>query len=315
MSLEASSSAASTPSSSQNSQSSQGSEANTGEGSETQEGQGREQQAEPKEKKKPVPKMRKLNINGRDEYVDEDQVFRDYQKNRAGDHKLKEANQKLQEAAALEKRLREDPYSVLKDPKYSVKTRELAERMMIEHIEEEMNPKDPRDEELEHYKQQLKEFQDRDLSVKEQEEQTAQQARVEQSKTKHSTIIHEAMQMSPMSKDPAVMAEMVRDYAVHMRACMERGEDVPTAAELVQHLEGNRRRQFYALAQQHDGSDLIDMLGEDVVNKIRKADIARIKASRNQPVQSFRSEGTQNRSNTSQYIDPADAIFAARRNR
>ena len=267
-----------------------------------------------KAKPKKLPKMRALKINGVEEYIDEDKVIRDYQKYRAGDSKLKEAHQKIKEAEELQRRLADDPYSVYKDSKYSAKFEEAAERILMEKYDREMNPPDPRDEEMEDYKKRLKDYEDRDTTIKEEAEASQKQQFIESRKVAISQVLHEAMSASHLSADPQVKAEMLRDLAVYMRAAKERGEQV-TPQELVENYHGLRMRQYFALCEQHSGDELLDILGERTVNKMNKASIERIKKARNQPSQSYRNETKSSRSPSGNYIDPSDAIFAIRNGR
>ena len=87
------------------------------------------------------------------------------------------------------------------------------------------------------------------------------------------------MKQTQLSAHPESAAAVLREMALYMRAARERGEDV-TPQELVEHVHNNRFHQFYTLAQQFEGDELIEFFGDEIVNRIRKADLARLKAKR-----------------------------------
>lgn len=271
---------------------------------------------EQKQKPAPVPKMRKIKVNGADEYVDEEQVFKDYSKFKGGEAKLKEAAMSRQQTEDLKRRLEEDPEGFFSDPKMSAKKRELAEKWMIEALEEEMKVVDPKDRELEELRKKLKSYDDKVVSDKEDAEKSEHEKFVESRKTSISQKIAEAMKATHLSAYPEGQAALVREIAVYMRAGLERGEEI-SAEEAVEHLHNTRFNQMYQLAHQYEGNDLIEFLGEEIVGRIRRADLDRLNTKLNggQP-QSYKDEGQSSRPRSNQsFIDPSDERFAMRSGR
>lgn len=281
-------------------------------GSEQNSERGKEKPKAP-QPKKPVPKMRQVKVNGRVEYVDEDAVIRDYQKYKAADERLRTAAQKEAEAEKLRRQLEEDPDSVFKDPKLSGRRRELAMKWLEESIAEEVQSKDPRDAELEELRAWKKQQEDLKAEEETKAKEAEKQKFVETRKTAISQTLRDAMEASQLSAHPESAAATLREMAVYMRAAREAGEEV-TADELVQHIHNSRFQQMYTLAHQFEGDELIDFLGEEIVNRIRKADLDRIRKRRGEtPVQSYRSESFQQaKPSQGKFIDPADERFAFR---
>lgn len=247
-----------------------------------------EESVEESPKRKP-PKMRKVKIYGNEEYVNEDEVFKDYQKYRAGEAKLKEAAQMRQSVEEFYRRLAEDPDSILRDPNLSLNRRELAEKWLHEALEEEFGEVDPREKEMTELQKRLAEYEKKEKQAKEQEEMQAREQFVESRKQAISQTLHEAMQSSHLASHPESKAAVLREMAVYMRAAKERGEEV-TAQDLVEHVHNSRFQQFYTLAHQFQGNELLDFLGDEIVNRIRKADLERIRSKRNMPTQTFKNE-------------------------
>jgi hypothetical protein len=99
--------------------------------------------------------------------------------------------------------------------------------------------------------------------------------------------------------------------AVYLRAAKEQGEDV-SPQELAEYVENNRFKQYHMLANQFEGDELINFLGEAVVNKIRQADLARIRAKRGQ-AQTFKNDdGPIAYDKKDKYINPTDFRWAMR---
>lgn len=277
-----------------------------------------EEKAEPKEtaekkeeKPKPKPpKMRKIKIDGKEEFVDEDSVWRDYQKYRAGEKRLSEAAKLRQETEEKLARIKEDPYSVLSE--LGLDPSELSEKWLRQKLEEEFTEIDPREKQMRELQKRLAEYESREKQAKEQEEMTAREKFVESRKEALSKTLAEAMESSVLAKNPETQAALLREMAMYMRAAKEQGEDV-TPQELVEHIQSNRFKQYHTLANQFEGDELIEFLGKDVVNKIRKADLERLRGKRQSPAQSWKTEApapTQDRK--SKFINPSDYRFALR---
>jgi hypothetical protein len=185
-------------------------------------------------------------------------------------------------------RLQEDPEAVLSDKRLPIDKQKLAVKWLEEQIRTELNPQDPRDAKLSEAERRLKEYEDRDRQAAEAKEKQAYEAAKEQRKTAIAQTLRQAMEATQLSAHPESAAATLREMAMYMRAAKERGEDV-TPEELVEHVHNSRFHQLYTLAHQFEGDQLIDFLGEEIVNRIRKADLARLKAKR-EPQATYKSE-------------------------
>ena len=278
----------------------------------------KEEKAEPKEKveakeekpKPKPPKMRKIKIDGKEEFVDEDSVWRDYQKYRAGEKRLSEAAKLKQETEERLSRIKDDPYSVLSE--LGLDPSELSEKWLRQKLEEEFADVDPRDKQMRELQKRLEEYEGRERQAKEEEELSAREKFVESRKEALSKTLAEAMEATVLSKHPESQAALLREMAMYMRAAKEQGEDV-SPQDLVEHLQSNRFRQYHTLANQFEGEELIEFLGKDVVNKIRKADLERLRGKRQSPAQSWKAEAPSvPQDKKSKFINPSDYRFALR---
>lgn len=275
------------------------------------EGSNNEQSLEPEKPKPKPPKMRKIKVDGKEEFVNEDDVFRDYQKYKAADKRMAEAAKLRQESEDRWRKLKDDPYSVLSDPELGLNPNELAEQWLTRQLQEELEV-DPRDKEMRELQKRLEEYQKRDQEKEEQEKMTERERFIESRKEAIQKTLVEAMEASILSKNPETQAAMLREMALYMRAAKEQGEEV-TAQDIVEHIQSSRFNQYHTLANQFEGDELINFLGEAVVNKIRKADLERLRSKRAQ-TQSFKPDDKpfDLGQKKGKHLDPNEIRFAMR---
>jgi len=260
--------------------------------------------------KKKAPTIRTFKVGDEEVNLSDEDIARDYKKWKGADAKFREAADMTKSVQNFMKALEENPEEVLSNPNLPINKKKLAEKWLIAQIESELNPADPRDQKLTEAERKLKEYQDKEAAENQTKEQQELAQRVEQRKTSLSKTLSDAMQATDLSKHPESAAATLREMALYMRAAKERGEDV-TPQELVEHIHNNRFNQFYTLANQLEGEDLIEFLGEEVVKRMRKADLARIKAARGEQGESHRSEETWT-PRRSERSKPMDAYEARR---
>lgn len=230
--------------------------------------------------KKPV--IKKYKIGDEEVSLSDDDIIKNYQKWKGSDKAFREAAEARKNVDRFYQDLQENPEKILNDPKIPIDKRKLAEKWLLESIEQEMNPTDPRDARMKALEDKISEYESKEKSKAEEEQERQYSESKEKRKGELSKVFSDAMSMTQLSKHPESAASTLREMALYMRICKERGEEV-TAEDLVDHIHNSRFNQFYMLAQQFDGDELIEYLGEDIVKKIRKSDLARLRASRGVP--------------------------------
>jgi hypothetical protein len=242
-------------------------------------------QPEAKEAPKPKPAAPKLiEFNGKK--WTEAELSKELEKAKGADQRFREAAEQRKHMEAFLEQFQRDPLSVLKDKRLSINQRELAEKMLLESLEEEMLT--PEQRKLREYEGKLKEFESKEQQIKREAEEREAEQRKELKRQEIGQLFAKAMESTPLSKDPETAAMAMRDMAMMLRVAKERGLEVG-AEELAKHAEAKYQKAMYSLANTLEGEDLISFLGEEVVKKIRKADLARLKAN-NQPMQSHKDE-------------------------
>jgi len=262
-----------------------------------------------------LPTYRQIKIGDETISMTDADIARDYGKWRGADAKFREADTAKKQIEAFQQAFANDPDKVLSDPRISKETRaKLAEKWLVAQIEEELGGAvvaDPRDEKLSAAERKLKEFTDREEKAASDKEEEATQQRVQERVSSIRDTLKAAGERSPLAGDPASEAALLREMATYMRAAAEQGESV-TADQLVEHVHNQRFQQFYALANQFDGPELIDFLGEAVVKKIRQADLAKLRAGRGEGV-SQRTQPGRSQPAGDKRAPPVDAYEMIRR--
>lgn len=229
--------------------------------------------------KKAPPAYRKYKIGDQEVSLSDEDIARDYSKWKGADAKARETAEARKSVENFMKALAEDPESVLSDPRLSFDRRKLATKWLEKQIQDELTPPDPRDAKLTEAEKKLKEYEERDTKAKETKDAEERQTNLKASMDKIGTVLKEAGQMTQLSAHPESEAALIREMALYMRSAREQGE-TPTAQEIVEHIHNSRFQQFYTLAHQFDGEELLGFLGGEIAARVGKAHVARLKAKR-----------------------------------
>lgn len=231
------------------------------------------------EAKKKVPTFRKYKVGNEEVSLSDEDIARDYSKWKGADAKFREASEARQSVESFMKALAEDPESVLSDPRLTIDRRKLATKWLEKQIQDELTPPDPRDARIAEYEKKLKDIEDRDTKAKESKDAEERQVSLKASMAKIGGVLKEAGQLTHLSAHPESEAALIREMALYMRSAREQGE-TPTAEEVVQHIHNSRFQQFYTLAHQFEGEELLEFLGDETASRVGKAHVARIRAKR-----------------------------------
>lgn len=261
------------------------------------------------EPKPAAPKPQVFEVDGEKLTLAEIKQLRE--KAKGADQKFREAAEAKKQVEQFMERFQQDPLSILKDKRLPINQRELAEKMLLASLEEEMLT--PEQRKLREYEAKVKDYETKEQAVAREREERETEQRREIKRQEISQMFSKAMEATPLSKDPETAAMAMRDMAMMLRAAKERGIEV-SAEDLAQHAQAKYQKAMYSLANQLEGDDLIGFLGEDVVKKIRKADLARLRAN-NQPTQSHKNDdwAVEEKPAQRKHIDPRTAREEARK--
>ncbi len=226
-------------------------------------------------------KIWKLKADGEEfdfDATDEEAVKREIMKARG-------ANKRFQEAAGLRKdaerafEMLKDPTQlreILQDPRIGIDLKKFAEDYVWEQIQEQQltpEQKAQRDKD-----RRLAEYEAREAKAKEDglsRQQQESQARYE---TGYETKITKALEAGGIPKTPEAVSRM----AEYLLRAVENGYDL-SPEDLVQQVRQDYISEFTAVLGAADGDQLLALLGEANAEKLRKADLKRLKNPQGNP--------------------------------
>jgi hypothetical protein len=217
----------------------------------------------------------KLKVNGAERELTEQELLRKASLGYSAEEKYQQAAEMRSAAEQLFQALKTDPLAVLTHPEVGVNFRELAEQYLAKEIQREMMPPEQRElEELREYKrQQLEAAQEaetqRMTATQQQEMQTLQTRAAKDYDTK----ITEVLKQSHLPKTPYTVKRVAELMSNAIRNGYEL--DVTHAVDMVREAY---QTDLKALVGGLDGEALVKTLGNDLVSRLRKHDLAQIKA-------------------------------------
>lgn len=232
-------------------------------------------QEQPKETPQPSKKY-KIKVDGAEEEMDEDSVLKLAQMGRA-------ANKRFQEAAGMRKQaeefislLKSNPRSVLENPAIGLDLKKFAEDYLIEQLQkEQLTPEQKRIAELEaELKRHDEEKKQKDEEQKRQDFQKLQERFAQEYEQK----ISDALSSGGLPRTPYTVKRM----AEYMSLALNNNLDLEPkdVAKLVRQ---DYQNEVTAIIGQADGETLLQILGSQVADKIRKYDLAKLKAGTAMP--------------------------------
>lgn len=220
----------------------------------------------------PAPNLHKVKVDGAEMEIPYDELIRDYQTRKASDKAFREGAQARKEAEQLVLMLKNDPISVLKDPRLGHDVRKLAEEYLAAQIGDElMDPKDRELRDLKKWKQDQDDAKANEAKTAKEKENAELTAHYTQ---EYSTAIVDVLQAGGLPKTPTCVKRM----AYYMNEGLKRNLDLSPkdVVGLVRDDFIAEQRELYGNS---DGDTLLSLLGEDVAAKIRKHDLSRLKQS------------------------------------
>jgi len=220
----------------------------------------------------------KLKVDGSEEDFEidldnEEELKRHFQMSKAANKRMAEAATTKKQIESFIRQLQQDPIAALQNPalKLNKDFRSIAEEYLAQQImEETMSPQE-------------KKLRDAERIIREREEESRSKREQEELQQRHQLEQHYAQQFEKViqgalseSNVPKTTAT-VRRMAQLMSKNLEHGYDLEPK-QLAELVRQDYLRDIQELFGATEGDTLLSMLGDDVSNKIRKADLARLKA-------------------------------------
>lgn len=224
----------------------------------------------------------KLKINGREMELEEPEVIRRAQLASAADEKFREAAEMRKQAEQFFQTLLSDPKSVLLHPELrdKINFRQLAEEFLGSELKRELMS--PEERELQELREWRKQQQEQAENAKREQMTKAQREEMtrlqQQAAKKYDQEITDILSVSQLPKNPYT----VKRVAELLHGALSKGYelDVQTAVDMVRE---SYMSDVQALVGGLDGEALVRVLGDEITKKLRKHDLARLKAQLAQP--------------------------------
>lgn len=226
-------------------------------------------------------KIWKLKADGEEfefDATDEEAVKREIMKARGANKRFESAAQMRKEAEQAFSMLK-DPASlrqILQDPRVGVDLKKFAEDYVWEQIQEaQLTPeqKAQRDKD-----RRLAEYEDRDRQAAEAGKTRQQQEQQAQYETGYETKITKALETGGIPKTAAAVSRM----AEYLYRAVEHGVDL-SPEDLVDQVRTDYMADFTSVLGAADGEQLLKIIGEANAEKLRKADLGRLKNPQGNP--------------------------------
>lgn len=223
-------------------------------------------------------KKYKIKVDGNEEEVeldlnDEQTLVRHLQMSKAASKRMNEAAITKKQAEQFINALKTDPVRILTDPRImgNEKFQAIAEEFLAKKLQEQMlSPEERKHIEME---ERLRKYEESEKKAKEEAEQKQiAQLEAHYAQQYQKTII-EALQSTSLPKN----AFTVKRMAELMQKNIQHGLELEPQ-HLAQLVKEDYQRELVGLIGGSDADQIIAMFGEDVANKIRKHDLAKLKS-------------------------------------
>ena len=228
-------------------------------------------------------KIWKLKVDGEEfdfDASDEEAVKREIMKARGADKRFQTAANTRAEAERFFEAMK-DPKSlrkILEDPRVGIDLKKFAEEYVWEQIQEQnLTPeqKTARDRD-----RRLAEYEERERSRDEEEKKTKASERQKQFEQSYEEKITQALQLGGLPKTHASVSKMA-DY---LEKSLRHNVDL-SPQELVKVVRNDYLEEFNSVLSAADGEQLLSLIGEANAEKLRKADLKRLRSTNSNPYQ------------------------------
>lgn len=206
------------------------------------------------------------------DFSDKEALKKRFQLGHAAQKRMAEAKAAKAKAYEIVKAFEDDPANILE--RLGPKGLEAAEKFLMKKIQEQM--KSPEEREYEMTKAELAKYKEQEKLAKEAEEKqkiSAQEAKYAQ---EFQATIISALEKTGLPKTP----DLVKRMAYIMSKNLELGLDL-SPEELAHEVRKDQQELIKSLSKDASVEQLLEMLGPDIANKIRKYDLEKLKLKRN----------------------------------
>lgn len=214
-----------------------------------------------------------IKVNGKVMNVSIDELRALAQKGIGAESKFSEAARIREQTEAFRKRLKEDPIAALTDPSLGLEFDKIAQDHLFKKIQREQLS--PEQRELAELREKLKASEDEKMKTLEAQKAQEHEALVQHYNEQHERDIMGAMEQGKLPKTP----QTVSRFARYMLEGLTRGITLKPV-DLIEIVRNDYLGEIGSLFGTSEGDQLLQMLGEPVLKKIREAELKKIQSGR-----------------------------------
>ena len=222
---------------------------------------------------KPTPKTWNLKVNGKEIEFDasnEDRIKAEVQKGLAAQEKFQQSAKIQKQAEQFINMLQTNPEAVLSHPSLGINLREFAENYLYKQLKAEQMSPEERQAKTE--KEELERYRAERAEAKKQEEAQKMEQLKEQYRQDYANKFQQALEKTGIPKNDWSIKRMA-DY---MREAIRRGHSNITPEDVAPMVREDWLGAQRELLSSLDGEKLIEMVGKDTAEKIRKYHIEQV---------------------------------------
>jgi hypothetical protein len=223
------------------------------------------------------PEVFDVKVNGRIQKMTRQEVIDHASMSYAANQKFNEAKSLKAEHERLTSLARKNPLEALLDPSLGLSKDQIRDAMEEWYNREFIEPEtlSPEQRQIKQYELELKKYQDQERERKDQYEKDQLEKLTSTQRDYLQKQIIDALETSGLPKTKFFASRM----AFYMQQNFKNGWEAPLEM-IINQVKNERRLMMGDLTEQSDAKQIIDMLGEGVINKIRKYDLEQLRAKR-----------------------------------
>lgn len=235
------------------------------------------QHQEPKPNVTATPELFEVKVNGKILKMTRDEVISHASMSHAAQSKFEEATRTRKQVERIINTAKSNPIEALMDPSLGLTKEQVRDAFERWYTQEFIEPETLTPEQRKHKENEarLKKYEEQEAQTKRRDEQERQNKETSQQREYLQGVIIDAMEKSGLPKTKFFAERM----AFYMRANLRNGWDAPMDF-IVSQVKKEHRERLSGITEDSSAEQLIDMLGESIINKIRLHDLKQLRSRR-----------------------------------
>lgn len=238
------------------------------------------QESKPELKAPEKPEYWDVKVNGKTVKMTRQEVIDHASMSHAANDKFNEAKKTRAEVDKIIARAKTNPIESLMDPALGLTREQLRDAVEKWYSKEFIEPESltPEQRKMKEYEEKIQKYEQTEKEKKEQAEKEAEEKMTAHQREFLQTQIIEALEQSNLPKTK----ETVKKMAFYMRQNLLNGWDAPMEM-IIRQVKSERQNGFRDEVSQSNAEQIIDLFGEELINKIRQHDLKQLRDRRNLP--------------------------------